>query len=293
MERVSIPAFTLAARTYYLLTKPGIIFGNAITMAGGFALASRGHIDVVLFFMTLIGLSFVVASACVFNNYIDRDLDKKMERTKNRALAMGAISVQSALLFATILGLAGTFFLGFFTNFLSLAIALLGFFVYVILYSFSKYRSIHGTLIGSVAGAVPPVVGYCAVSNYFDIQSLILFAMIALWQMPHFFSIAIYRLGDYAAASIPILPIKKGMQRTKIHMMLYIIGFIIASCMLTLVGATGYAYLFVTGLLGMAWLGFCIKGFKCTNDTLWARQMFIFSLVIVMALCITIPFSVI
>ncbi|NGX47596.1 MAG: Protoheme IX farnesyltransferase [Chlamydiae bacterium] len=293
MEKISIPAFTFAAKNYCLLTKPGIIMGNVITMAGGFALASRGHIHFWQFIATLIGLSFVIASACVCNNYIDREMDEKMTRTKNRALVKGLISEQNALLFAIFLGLLGIFFLGFFTNLLTLLIALFGFVVYVVLYSFSKYRSMHGTLIGSVAGAIPPVVGYCSVSNRLDLGALIVFTMVVMWQMPHFFSIAIYRLKEYSAASIPVLPIQKGMRTTKIHMMLYILAFITASFMLTVFGFTGYTYLIIAALLGFTWLGLCMKGFKCDNEEAWARKMFFFSLVVITTLSIAIPFTVI
>lgn len=291
MQKLSIPAFTFATKTYCLLTKPGIIFGNAITTAGGFALASRGHIDVWLFLVTLVGLSLVIASACVFNNYIDRNADEKMTRTQNRPLVKGLISARGAMAFAIVLGSIGTLLLAVFANLLAVLIALFGFFVYVILYSFSKYHSVHGTLIGSIAGAVPPVIGYCAVSNRLDAGAWILFAMIVLWQMPHFFAIAIYRLEDYAAASIPVLPIKKGMLTTKIQMLLYIIGFIGASSMLVAFGYLEYAYLIVVALLGLAWVGLCIKGFKCDNDRLWARTMFFFSLVVIMGLSIAIPFT--
>ena len=291
MERLSVLTFSCAIKAYCLLTKPGIIIGNAITTSAGFLLASRGYVNFWLFLTILIGLSLIIASACVFNNYIDREADEKMGRTKNRALVKGLIAPRRAVTFAIFLGLLGTLFLALFSNLLTLSIALCGFFVYVILYSFSKYYSIHATLIGSVAGAVPPVVGYCAVSNHLDAGAWILFAMIALWQMPHFFAIAIFRLEDYAAASIPILPIEKGLYITKIHMLIYILAFIGASCMLMAFNYVGNAFLIVAALLGIAWLCLCIKGFKCDNDKLWARKMFFFSLIVIMGISIIIPFS--
>lgn len=272
-------------KTYYLLTKPGIILGNLITTAAGFALMSKGHLDFWLFLTTLLGLSCVIASACVFNNYIDRNADKKMERTKNRALVQGLISGRSAIVFAILLGLCGLLVLALYTNLLTVFIVLAAFFVYVVLYSLLKYRTIYGTIIGSISGAVPPVVGYCAVSNRFDAGAIILFMIIALWQMPHFFAIAMYRFDDYVLASIPVLPIKKGINTTKIHMVLYIIAFTIAALMLTVFGYTGYTYLAVATLLGFAWLWLCIKGFNIDNNKLWARKMFLLSLVIITTLC--------
>ena len=168
----------------------------------------------------------------------------------------------------------------------------IGFFVYVVLYSLWKCRTIYGTAIGSIAGAVPPVVGYCAVSNHFDIGALILFTMMVLWQMPHFFSIAMFHFDDYAAAKIPVLPVKKGMLRTKIHMVLYILGFIFTAIMLTFFNYTGYVYLIVTTSMGLAWLGLCLKGFKSDNDQLWGRHMFRLSLLMITSICFVIPFDI-
>lgn len=278
---------------YYLITKPGIILGNLITVAAGFLLASKGLIHFWLFFATMMGLAFIMASACVLNNYIDRPLDKKMKRTKNRALVSGLISGRNAIGFATFLGLIGYIILYIYTNLLTVAVAGVGFFVYVVLYSMWKSRTIYGTAIGSVAGAVPPVVGYCAVSNHFDLGALILFSMMVLWQMPHFFSIAILHFEDYKAANIPVLPIKKGMRRTKIHMVLYIFAFILSAVLLTYFDYTGYLYLTVTISVGLAWLALCLKGFNSVNDREWGRDMFRLSLLLITTICFVIPFDIV
>lgn len=278
---------------FYLLTKPGIILGNLITLAAGFLLASKGVVDFWLFLATLIGLTLTMASACVFNNYIDRQIDKKMERTKNRALVKKLISGKHAVLFAIFLGVCGALILMFFTNLLTVFVASFGFFVYVVLYSLWKGRTIYGTAIGSVAGAIPPVVGYCAVSNRFDAGALILFAMLVLWQMPHFFAIALYHFDDYVAAQIPVLPIKKGKLRTKIHMILYVLAFIFTATLLTFFNYTGYTYLIVVASVGIMWLGLCVRGFKSTNDQLWGRNMFRLSLLIIATISFVIPFDII
>lgn len=279
-------------KTYYMLTKPGIILGNVITTASGFALASKGHIEYGLFFVTMLGLSFVIASAGVFNNYIDRVIDAKMVRTQGRALAKGLISIKNAIIFAIFLGFIGVLILSF-TNLLTVLIAATGFIVYLVLYAFLKYRSFYGTLVGSIAGGVPPLVGYCAVSDRLDEGALLIFMILVLWQMPHFFAIAIYHYDDYAAVSIPVLPVKKGMYITKIHMLLYIIAFVFTSLLLTVTGHTGYIYGIITGLLGLTWLALCINGFniEASEDRLWAKQMFRYSLVVILGICITIPFD--
>lgn len=275
-------------KTYYMLTKPGIIMGNIVTMAAGFALASQDRFDYLLFLETLLGLGFVIASAGVFNSYLDRAADAKMARTKSRPLVQGIVSSQNALIYASILGIIGVAILGTFTNLLTVFVAFTGFFVYLVLYAFWKYRSFYGTLVGSVAGAVPPVVGYCAVSNQFDVAAFILFMILLLWQMPHFFAIAIYHLKDYSAASIPVLPIQRGIPITKVHMLFYIVAFTGTALLLTILGYTGPVYLIIVALLGLSWLALCAFGFKNANDTQWARKMFVYSLVVIMTLCVTI-----
>lgn len=278
-------------KTYYYLMKPGIIMGNLITTGGAFILASKGNINGWLFLQTLAGLSLVIASGCVFNNYMDRKLDQKMERTKNRPLATGLITGKSAIPFATLLGIGGLLVLLRYTNLLTAAIALTGFLVYVILYGILKCRTIHGTIIGSVAGAIPPVVGYCAVSNHLDAAASLLFIIMVLWQMPHFFAIAMYRFKDYSAASVPLLPIQKGARLAKIHMHCYIAAFTGAALLLTYFGYTGYAYLAIASLLGLGWLYLCYKGWKSESDTRWAHQMFRFSLVVITGLFIALSFD--
>lgn len=276
---------------YYLLTKPGIIMGNLVTLAAGFLLASKGHVDLLLLLATVFGLGFIMASACVFNNYIDRHVDKKMKRTQNRALSLGLIKGRNAIAFATILGLIGSLILFFFTNILTLYVAAFGFVVYVFIYSLWKSHTIYGTAIGSIAGAVPPVVGYCAVSNHLDAGALILFIMLVLWQMPHFFAIAIWHYDDYVRADIPVLPVLKGAQRTKIHMFFYIIGFILSASLLTYFEYVGYLYLFVTLAFGVAWLWLAWKGFGDNNDRLWGKEMFRLSLVVIAVVSLMIPFG--
>jgi len=274
-------------RTYYLLTKPGIIFGNLLTTLGGFALASRGVFNPFLLLTTTLGIGFVIASACIFNNYIDRDIDRKMVRTRSRGFAKGTISTSKAIALALFLGLLGLAVLAYFTNFIALSVALLGFLIYVALYSLWKTRTQYATLIGSIAGALPPVIGYTAVSARLDAGALLLFFLLVLWQMPHFYAIALYRQDDYAAAAIPTLPALKGPRTTKIHMLLYVAAFFLISLLLAL-QHTGIAYLAVALPLGAAWIYLSLQGFKQTDDRLWARAMFRLSLLIITALCLII-----
>lgn len=274
-------------KQYLQVTKPGIIFGNLISVVGGFLLASKGSIDYPLFLATLVGVSLVVASGCVFNNYIDRDIDKKMERTKNRVLVKGLIAPSVTLVYATALGIVGFALLYIAANPLAMWLAVMGFVVYVGVYSlYMKRHSVYGTLIGSLSGAAPPVIGYCAVTNEFDAGALILLAIFSLWQMPHSYAIAIFRFKDYQAANIPVLPVVKGISVAKNHITVYILAFMIATLMLTLVGYAGYKYLIVAAAMSVWWLGMALRGYKTENDSVWARKLFVFSIVAITSLSV-------
>jgi protoheme IX farnesyltransferase len=275
-------------KQYYLLTKPGMVRGNAFIAICGFFFAARGHIDWWLLVAMLTGISLIIAAACVFNNYIDRGIDIKMARTKNRALAKNLIPKKNALIYGTILGSIGTVILAYYTNMVTLGLAGLGFLFYVIFYSIEKRRSIHGTLVGAVSGATPPVIGYCAVTGTFDLGALLLFIILLLWQMPHFYAIAMYRLDDYAAAKIPVLPVKQGIDETKKAMLPYIIAFTVATLTLNFFGYAGPLYILVAGLLDILWLLLWMEGMRTSDTRRWARKMFFLSLIVLMGLFITI-----
>lgn len=274
-------------KTYYSLTKPGIIYGNLIPAIAGFFLASKGHLfNIPLFIAMIVGTSLIIGSGCVFNNYIDRFIDAKMSRTKHRALVTGKISEKNALVFGTVLGIAGSFVLFSFTNILTAVIGLVGFFVYVVVYGMEKRRSSFGTIVGSIAGATPPLAGYCAVTNTIDMGAILLFLFLVFWEMPHFYGIAMYRLQDYKAAGIPVLPAISGIKATKIHILFYTIAAVVTSLLLFFFGYTGYVYFVIAAILGIYWIWLCIKGFWIKDDKKWARQLFLFSLIILTALCV-------
>ena len=274
-------------RHYLLLTKPGIIFGNFITVTGGFFLASKGSIDLVLYAALVLSVSLIVASGCVFNNVIDRDIDIKMERTKTRALVVGLISPTNALIYASLLGILGIVLLYAMTNTIATLLVLIGFVVYVGFYSlYLKRHSVYGTLVGSISGAMPPVIGYCSVSNQFDAGAAILLLIFSVWQMPHSYAIAIFRYQDYANASIPVLPVKAGILAAKKHIFAWIIAFAGVASMLTIAGYTGYVYLVATLIMSVYWLYLAFIGFKTDDDVKWAKKLFIVSVIIVTILSI-------
>lgn len=277
---------TQLLKRYYSLTKPGIIYGNAITAAGGFFLAARGNINGVLLLETLAGLSLIVGSACVFNNLIDQDIDAVMKRTKKRVLVKGLISIRSAVIYGALLGVLGTLILSLFVNFLALAVALVGLFFYVIIYTYFKRRTVHGTMIGCISGAAPPVVGYTAVMGHLDGAALLLFLILVFWQMPHFYAIAIYRVREYASANIPVVSVVKGVSFTKIVVPILVAVFTGFSVGLTFLGYAGYLYLAIALALGVSWFGIGVLKFNALPNDVWARKMFRYSLVVITVWCL-------
>ncbi len=277
-------------KKYYSLTKPGVLYGNVLTSVAGFLFAAGyfKSFDAKLFLATIAGTTLVIASACVLNNYLDQDIDSVMERTKTRALASGEIPGWHALVMSIILGILGILILAFWVNWLVVGTGIFGFIVYVWLYgAFSKRKSIHGTLVGSISGATPIFAGYVAVSNKIDPAAILLFLMLFFWQFPEFYSIAIYRKDEYKKAKIPVMSVVKGVKNTKIQIFIYTVAFVISSLLLTPLGYMGYIYFIFMALLGVYWILLGAKGLKTKNSSAWARKMFHFSLIALLALCFT------
>lgn len=279
---MNIAIKTRSISHYISLMKPGIIMGNLITMAGGFFLASQGVFDKLLFLQAVLGVFFLIGSACVLNCIIDTNIDALMARTCNRPLPRGEVTANQALVFGFILTFLSFLFLYLATNLTCVFVSFSGFFVYVFLYSFWKPISHFATLLGSVAGAIPPVIGYTAVTNKIDLNAVILFAILTLWQMPHFYAIAIFRMQDYSKASIPVLPLVKGLDYTKISMIVYTIAFSFACPLLCIFGSAGFCYLVTVLFLSAWWLFVALKPLNKNFDMfVWARKMFITSVIVI------------
>jgi protoheme IX farnesyltransferase len=159
--------------------------------------------------------------------------------------------------------------------------------IYVGLYSlYLKRRSVYAALIGSLAGAAPPLAGYCAVTGRFDLGAAILLAIFCFWQMPHCYAIAVFRLADYTAANLPVLPVKRGTAAARRQMVGYILAFMGATLLLTFGGYTGYRTLAVAAGLGLSWLYVAWRGCRAAEERLWARKLFIFSILTIFTLSV-------
>ncbi|WP_441257906.1 heme o synthase [Vibrio sp. Vf1514] len=271
---------------YISITKPGIIIGNLISVAAGYFLAAKSEAaDVALLAYTLAGVAMVIASGCVVNNIFDRDIDLRMDRTRGRLLALGEINVDHAFVYAIALLLGGTALLYRMANPLSTVVVLLGYVFYVFFYTmWYKRTSVYGTLVGSVSGAVPPLVGYLAVTNYISLEAVLLFALFCLWQMPHSYAIAMFRMQDYKAAGIPVLPVVSGIEKARKHMMAYVVAFNLVALALFLLGECGYEYLVIAAAVCFMWTKVTFKPVTEDNYVAWSKTVFKVSLLVVMGI---------
>jgi len=277
------------SRSYLQLIKPGITLSNTLTgIAGFFLAASVAPFQWSVLIGVAIGISFIIASACVFNNVLDIDIDKRMKRTSKREVAMGNISVRKALIFGGTIGLVGFITILLLTNFLTFVLGVIAFIWYVSVYGFAKRTTAYSTLIGGVAGALPPAAGYTALTGHIDAAAIILFLILFFWQMPHFYAIAMFRRSDYASAKLPIWSVKYGMKSTKAQILIFTILYAITVTLLTAFGYTGIIYLVASLALAVYWLTQGIRFYKKIDDEKWARKMFGVSLLVLLSMCLLI-----
>lgn len=277
---------TSVIKQYYLLTKPGIIRGNLLTVVAGFLFGSAGTINISTGLFVVFGSILTIASGCVANNILDRELDKQMTRTKKRALVTGEISIRAAQLFSALLGIVGLGLLLMFVNHLTAFVGLIGWLLYVFLYGYYKRRSPISTWVGSLAGAIPVLSGYTAATNQLTVIGIILFVIMAVWQIPHFLSIAIYRKAEYKKAKLPLLSITKGtsaaVQQLKLHVYLYVI----VSSLPYWLGYAGVVYGGTMLAACVYWLYYAQKSNTTKDIDKWAKQMFGVSLVVLLIYCV-------
>lgn len=277
-------------RSYLQLIKPGITLSNTISGVAGFFLAvSVVMPDWPVFFKTALGvvagIALIIASACVVNNIIDRDIDKKMKRTSKREVAAGSIDVPKATIYAIILGLAGFAAILFLTNVLTFVLGVIAYIWYVVIYGIAKRTTPYSTLIGGVAGSLPPMAGYTALTGNIDIAAILLFLILFFWQMPHFYAIAMFRRDDYAAAKLPVWAVARGMKSTKAQIFIFTVLYAFAAALLTFFGYTGIIYLVLSTVLSVYWVYQGASKYTKVDDVKWAKTMFGVSLLVLLAIC--------
>jgi len=265
-------------RDYLNLTKPRITLLVLITAFAGMWLAAHGLPSPELLVATLAGIGLAASSSSTLNNYIDREVDKRMARTRDRALPARRLQPEHALAWGIILGLASFALLATTVNGISAFLAVGTILFYVGIYTIWLKRTTPlCTSIGGIAGALPPLIGWTAVTGQFDLVPLALVAILFLWQPPHFWALALMRVEEYRAAGFPMLPVVGGEGITKRQMALYTVALVGASLWPYFLGVVGPLYLGIAALLGAGYLALTAKFIAQPITEKSAKQLFLYS----------------
>jgi protoheme IX farnesyltransferase len=291
--RASRPAWSVV-RDYVELTKPSINRMCILMTAGGMFLAPRGAdgafpLSIGAAILALLGTAMAVASANALNMWLERGTDGLMRRTRNRPLAAGRISETGALVFGVAIGVIGVAILAACSNLATTLLGLGAIASYVGVYTPMKYKSTLALVVGAIPGAVPPLMGWTAVTGTLDAPGLILFGVLFVWQMPHFIAISVVRKRDYEAAGIKTVPGVRGLRNSKIQAILWALAILPVSLALPFTGVAGWVYGVTAAIAGLGFIVMTVRGpWPAASDSRdnvpdnvnrWAHKLFIASLI--------------
>jgi len=265
------------------LTKPRLAALVLCTLAGGMWMAP-GSLPASSWLSTLLGTALLVGAANALNCWIERDRDRLMPRTRNRPLPAGRISSDVGLAFGVLLTSVAVSVLALGSNLLTFALGLLALVSYVAAYTPLKTRTSWALLLGTVPGALPPLMGWTAVTGRLDARGLLLFGLLVAWQIPHFLAIAMFRRNEYRAAGIQVFPLVRGAGTTRAWMVAWAFVLLVLSLALVPLGLGGPVYASVAAVLGVFFLGVVLHGAWTGGDRAWAWRVFRLSLVHLTAL---------
>ncbi|MEL7070607.1 MAG: heme o synthase [Cyanobacteria bacterium J06581_3] len=274
-------------RSYWQLTKPRIIPLLLIETAAGMWVAGQGHVEPRLLLVTLLSGTLAAASAQTINCIYDRDIDYDMERTRSRPIPSGRIQPKDALIFALIMAAMSFLLLAGFANLLSAGLAMLGIAVYIGVYTFwLKRSSPQNIVIGGAAGAIPPLVGWAAVTGNLPLAAYVFFAIVFVWTPPHFWALAMLIQDDYAKVNVPMLPVVAGNKATASQIWRYTVGLVPLTLLMTYpLGACGAVYALGAAAFGTIFLKKAWQLRNHYNDKDLARGTFKYSIFYMMLLC--------
>ena len=265
-------------RSYYELCKPNVVYMMLICAFVGMLLAEESVSSFGYLFVSLTGIACCAASAAAVNQVIDRNTDASMTRTDQRPLPQGELSPTHASLFALIIGILGALILYLYVNTLTMILTLASLVGYAFIYTvYLKRATPQNIVIGGLAGAAPPLLGWSSISNSIDPHALLLVLIIFVWTPPHFWALAIYRKDEYAKESIPMLPVTHGVTFTKLQIVLYTIILFIVSMLPYVVLMSGEIYLYSALILSTIFLYYSINLYF-SNDDEDAMKTFQFSI---------------
>jgi protoheme IX farnesyltransferase len=255
-ETVAFPPLDLRqrARDFLTLTKPIVVALLLVTTYAGMVVGGRAWPSLPLTFWTLLGGFLAAGGSSALNQYIDRDLDKNMQRTQKRPLAAGRMTPAEGLAFGLALSVLSFYIYAGFVNLLAAFLSLAGILYYVVLYSLLlKKATVQNIVIGGGAGAIPPLVGWAAATGSLNVPALFLFAIVFMWTPPHFWALAIVRKKDYSRAGVPMLPVIRGERETRRQILIYTLELVALTLLLPFFQFTGAIYLVSALVLGL-WL---------------------------------------
>jgi protoheme IX farnesyltransferase len=272
------------AREYLQLTKPRVVALLVFCAVIGMFLAVPGVPPWRALVFGTLGIWMASGSAAAFNHLIDERIDKLMARTARRPLATGALSVRQVLVFAVLLGIASMLVLALLVNLLTAVLTFGGLIGYALVYTaYLKRATPQNIVIGGLAGAIPPVLGWTAVTGHLHAFALQLCLIIFVWTPPHFWALAIFRRDDYARAQVPMLPVTHGVTYTRWHVLLYTVLLVVVTLLPAITGYTGLVYLGGAAVLDAVFLYYAIRLMN-PPDEFFAMRVFHYSIVYLMAL---------
>jgi protoheme IX farnesyltransferase len=269
---------TSTAGDLLALTKPRLSSLVLATTAGGMWLAPGG-MSAPRALLTLFSVAAIIGAANALNCYLERDVDRFMKRTRNRPLPSGRMEPQVALWFSLSLAAVALPGIALGSNLLTAGLAALAFGTYVLLYTPLKARSDLAMFVGAIPGALPPLMGWTAVTNSLDLPGLVLFGVLFAWQIPHFLAIALYRRDEYLAAGLKSLPLVRGEAVSRIQIVAHVAVLIPVTVLLYPMHVAGLVYFVAALVLGAGFLGFSVYGAVKKLGEVWARQLFLVSLI--------------
>ena len=265
-------------KNYYLLCKPNVVYMMLICALVGMLLAEDSVSSIPTILIALFGIALCSGSAAAINQVIDRKADAAMTRTDQRPLPQGELSAFHASCFALVIGILGAVILFLFINTLTMILTLASLVGYAFIYTvYLKRATPQNIVIGGLAGAAPPLLGWASISNTIDPHALLLVLIIFVWTPPHFWALAIYRKDEYAKESIPMLPVTHGVAFTKLQIVLYTIILFIVSILPYIVLMSGGIYLVSAVILSSIFLYYSIKLYFSDDDAI-AMKTFNFSI---------------
>ncbi len=269
---------TSILKQYLALTKPRVVMLITFCAVIGMALSTPSWMPLGVFLAATIGITLIAGAAAAVNCLVEQQIDAKMARTAWRPLPSGTLTTQQTLVFSGILGGIGTFLLYAFVNPLTTWLTLATFVGYAIIYTvILKPLTPQNIVIGGASGAMPPVLGWAAITGQAPVEAWVLFLIIFVWTPPHFWALALYRTDDYARSGLPMLPVTHGAQFTRLHILLYTFLLVATTVLPTLIGMSGLLYLISALLLGGYFLWLAYKLYRGYSEPL-ARKTFRYSI---------------